>query len=136
MIAIFLSGIADYSNYKKIILITTILIFGASALPFAALTKQTYSYLTAMAVLYGVQNSISPIYEIMEGAYIPLFMRSRSAVKGAVAEDVRRKQVLEQGSTVSVLGLFIGNVGGIVALLIGLIITYTRGLAVEIGYYK
>ena len=81
-------------------------------------------------------NAVSPVYEIMEGAYIPMFMRARAPAKGAVAEDVRRKQVLARGSSVSVLGLVIGNIGGITALLIGIIITYGRGSAAQDGYHN
>lgn len=136
VIAIFISGLADYSNYKKQILIATILVFGVAALPFAALTDKTYGALTGMAVLYGVQNAVQPLYQIMEGAYIPIFMRARSAPPGAVAEEVRRKQVLEKGSYISAIGLVIGNVGGITALLIGVIIAYGRHVTPADGYYN
>lgn len=136
VISIFVSGIADFSNYKKLFLISIILLFGATALPFAGLTAHTYPVLMALSALYGIQSSISPLYEIMEGAYIPIFMRARSVLPGEVPEEVRRKQVLERGSTVSVLGLIIGNLGGITALLIGVIITYTRGDPSKEGYHK
>lgn len=136
VVAIMISGIADFSNLKKLILIGAILFYGACALPFAGLTAKTYPVLNAMAAMYGLLNITSPIYEIMEGSYIPIFMRSRAAPVGAVAEEVRRKQVLEKGTTVSVLGIFIGNVGGITALLIGIVISYTRGTAVKDGYHK
>lgn len=136
VISIILSGIADFSNNKKIFLIGSILLFGAAALPFAGLTAKNYSTLMGLSALYGIMNAVSPVYEIMEGAYIPVFMRARAPSKGTVAEDVRRKQVLARGSSVSVLGLVIGNVGGITALLIGIIITYGRGSATKDGYHN
>lgn len=136
VVCIILSGIADFSNYKKIILIASILVFGATGLPFAGLTAKTYPVLMGMSALYGIQNAVSPVYEIMEGAYIPIFMRARAPPKGDTADDVHYTHVLRKGSTVSVLGLIIGNIGGITALLIGIIISYTRGTAVEDGYHK
>ncbi|KAF5100467.1 hypothetical protein DV451_002568 [Geotrichum candidum] len=136
VIAVILSGIADFSNNKKVFLIISILLFGAAALPFAGLTAKTYPTLMGLSALYGIMNAVSPVYEIMEGAYIPMFMRARAPAKGAVAEDVRRKQVLARGSSVSVLGLVIGNIGGITALLIGIIITYGRGSAAQDGYHN
>jgi MFS-type transporter involved in bile tolerance (Atg22 family) len=43
---------------------------------------------------------------------------------GDTPEEIRRILILRKGSKVSVMGSFLGNVGGIVALLIGLIISY------------
>lgn len=136
VIAIFLSGLADYANCKKQMLIATILVFGAAALPFAGLTDKSYHHLTAMAALYGLQNAVSPIYEIMEGAYIPIFMRARAVARGTVGEEVRRQEVLQKGTVVSVLGLVISNLGGITALLIGVIIAYGRHTTPADGYHN
>ncbi|KAK6459977.1 autophagy-related protein 22-like protein [Scheffersomyces coipomensis] len=44
--------------------------------------------------------------------------------------------VLKRGSVVSVMGLFIGNLGGLTALLIGIIISYTRGGPMVNGYHN
>ncbi len=117
-------------------MIATIILFGIFALPFAGLKNKTYPILITMSVLYILLNSIDSIYQALEGSYIPIFMRARVASKGTVAEDVRRDIVLKRGSVVSVLGLFIGNVGGLTALLIGIIISYTRGFAFDKGYEK
>ncbi len=136
LLTIFTSQLADYSNNKKKIMIGTIITFGIIALPFAGLKDKTYPVLRAMSALYILLNSIDAIYETLEGSYIPIFMRARVKSKGTVAEDVRRDIVLKRGSVVSVLGIFIGNVGGLTALLIGIIISYSRGFAYEKGYEK
>lgn len=138
VLAIFTTGIADYSNYKKSIMIGTIYLYGAVALPFAGLTDKSYSVLIGMSVLYGTMICVDSIYQITEGSFIPILMRSRAAarIKGAEPEEVRRKLVLKQGSFVSVLGIVIGNVGGITASLIGVIISYSWGSATVIGYQR
>lgn len=136
IIAIFVSGFADYLNYKKICLIAAVTLFGIAALPYAGLTDKTYPVLIGMSALYGLLTAIGPVYEIMEGAYIPIFMRSKShGQKKAETEDEVKKQMLSRGSKISVWGIVIGNIGGITALLIGLIISYTRGTAIVNGYH-
>ncbi|KAK6459089.1 autophagy-related protein 22-like protein [Scheffersomyces xylosifermentans] len=135
LLAILLMGIADYSNYRKMFLIGSIALFGVFALPYGALTGKDYATLRAMSALYGLLSCTDAIYQILEGSYIPLFMRA-SAPKGKVSEDVRREMVLQRGSVVSVMGLFLGNCGGITALLIGIIISYGRGGPIENGYHN
>lgn len=134
VLALFLMGIADYSNYRKWFLICSICLYGALAVPFVGLTDKTYAMMTAAAALFSLLKIDSVVYEILEGSYIPLFMRS-AVSKGLVAEDVRREMILKRGSKVSVLGLVLGNCGGIAALLIGLIISHTRGGPIQNGYH-
>lgn len=138
VLAIITSGVADYSNYKKWIMIGSIFLYGAAALPFAGLTDPKYGVLVGMAVLYSLMICVSSIYQILEGSFIPIFMRSRGliAVSGTNSEEIKRQQVLNQGSKVSVLGLVIGNVGGITASVIGVIIAYRWGSASRIGYQR
>ncbi|ODV80074.1 MFS general substrate transporter [Suhomyces tanzawaensis NRRL Y-17324] len=135
VVAILLMGIADYSNYRKLFLIGSIFMFGVFALPFAGLTGKDYPTMKALSALYALISIDNSIYQILEGSYIPLFMRA-SSPKGTVAEEVRRDMVLKRGSVVSVMGIFLGNVGGIVALLIGIIISYGRGGPIKDGYHN
>lgn len=138
VLGIFTTGIADYSNYKKSIMVGTVFLYGCSALPFAGLYHGTYSQLTGMACLYALMQCIDSIYQITEGSFIPILMRSRAAIriKGSDPEQIKRRQVMNQGSLVSVLGIVIGNIGGITAALIGVIINYSWGSYVKIGYQK
>ncbi|CCH45675.1 Autophagy-related protein [Wickerhamomyces ciferrii] len=150
VVALLLMGIADYSNYRKWILITSVALYGCFALPFAGLTDKTYAHLRGLSALYGLLNVDNAIYQILEGSYIPLFMRAAVPAKRdnngddqaghqpeqVLAEDVRRSMVLKRGSTVSVMGIFLGNCGGMTALLIGIIISYGRGTPQEDGYHN
>lgn len=138
LLAIFTMGIADYSNYKKSIMIGTIFLYGACALPFAGLYKPSYGTLVAMSVLFAALMCLDSVYQILEGSFIPIFMRSRASVRASSgsSEYAKRQQVLNQGSFVSVMGLVIGNVGGLTASIIGVIITYKWGSSTRIGYQR
>ncbi|MCJ1466651.1 hypothetical protein MMC07_005271 [Pseudocyphellaria aurata] len=157
ILTIFLSGIADYSHYRKSSMLVTIILFGVLALPFAALTHASYTVLTASSVLYCLLTTIQGAYGTMEASYIPLFMRASGWYQqrprinvGRAEEAVEALEQTQTGSTntrpskrafnkgvrVSVLGLFVGNVGSLTALLIGLIITNTRGQAAVTGYHN
>ena len=124
----------------------SIILFGALALPFAALTAKTYSVLIATSVLYCFLTAISSAYQTMESSYIPLFMRSpglfgsgsRSRLNNATLpqKDPLQKRSLIRGARISVLGLVVSNIGGLTALLIGVVISYTRGVATVSGYQK
>lgn len=137
IVALFLMGIADYSNYRKLFLIGSILFYGMVALPFYGLVEKDYAHLIGLLVLYMLLQITDSIYQILEGSYIPLFMRAAGeSVEGENAEEIRKTIVLNKGSKVSVMGLFLGNCGGLTALLIGIIISYTRGGPMEDGYHN
>lgn len=138
LLGIFTTGVADYTNYRRGIMFGTLFLYSASALPAAGLWEKKYSNLVGLAFLYSLMICIDSVYQIIEGSYIPIFMRSRASVKikGTEPEQIKRKMVLAQGSLVSVLGIVIGNVGGITATLIGVIITYNWGAAASIGYKR
>ena len=78
---------------------------------------------------------IDSVFQILEGSYIPLFMRAVPKKQDEV-EEARNTRVLQRGSVVSVMGLFLGNCGGLTALLIGIIISYGRGGPMEDGYHN
>ncbi|KAH3663488.1 hypothetical protein WICMUC_005927 [Wickerhamomyces mucosus] len=134
VVALLLMGIADFSHYRKWILIGSIVSYGIFSLPFAGLKKYSYSNLKGLSALYALLNINGAIYQILEASYIPLFMRAAAPPKGTTSEEVRRAMVMKKGSLVSVLGLVASNIGGIVALLIGIIITYSRGSPGTKGY--
>lgn len=145
VLALFVMGIADYSNYRKLLLIGSILFYGVCALPFAGLTAKTSATLKGLLALYIMLQITDSVYQILEGSYIPLFMRHSTYMGGPEehtskiiqsAEEIRKQMVLKRGSTVSVMGLFLSNFGGITALLIGLVISYTRGGPTENGYHN
>lgn len=133
------------ADYRKVMLITSIILFGAFALPFAGLAKKDYSHLTALSVLYVAITTAGGMYTIIEASYIPIFMRAAgwSRFRHQIAEDPQASAVSpnrdtswQKGFSVSVLGLVSSNVGALIALLIGVIIVYGRGSYVEIGYFN
>lgn len=134
--ALFLMGIADYGHYRKWILIGSISLYGIFALPFAGLTGKNYSTLRGLSALYALMNIDDSAYQILEGSYIPLFMRAATPNDESVTEDERNNIRFKRGSVVSAMGLFLGNCGGIAALLIGIIISYTRGGPAVDGYHN
>lgn len=135
LVAFIVMGVADYSNYRKWVMIGSIFIFGAIALPFAGLTGQNYSTLRGISALYALLKVENAVYQIVENSYIPLFMRAGD-VDEVDSEEVRQKGVWTRGTTVSVMGVFLGNCGGITALLIGIIVSYSRNGTGPEGYFN
>ncbi|MCJ1284685.1 hypothetical protein MMC26_004021 [Xylographa opegraphella] len=145
---IILTGVADYSNYRKRIMLSCILIYGALALPYAGLFNDSYTVLTVSAVLFALINTVQGAYGALEFSYIPLFMRAAAistttsqALHSQIHEDSISKPEIERqpfnkGVQVAVSALVVGNVGSLVALLIGVIITYARPSTVAASYHS
>ncbi|KAJ5280944.1 hypothetical protein N7478_006316 [Penicillium angulare] len=137
VLSILTAGLADYSYYRKTMMMTSIFLFGLLALPFAALTGKTYSHLTALSVLYCLLTTVSGIYTVIEGSYIPIFMRSTGWFRDVEVTGVQSENsTWNKGVSVSVLALVSSNVGGLTALIIGVILVYGRGSYVKIGYHN
>ena len=140
--SILTAGAADYSNYRKPFMMGSIYLFGVLALPFAGLTGNSYSHLNALAGLYVAITVVSGIYTVIEGSYVPIFMRSAGwfraprKVGPETALIDTNSSTWIKGSRVSVFGLVASNVGALVALLIGVVITYSRGSYVDEGYFN
>lgn len=153
--AVGVMSVADFSHWKKWLLIASIVLYGILAIPFVWLNGTTYANLHGLSTLYCLLIVINAVYQILEASYIPLFMRAAAAATtattataaaaaaGCGSENVRRRMVLQKGSKVSVLGIVVANLGGIIALLIGIVITHTKGskgsttttTASQDGYY-
>ncbi|AMD20130.1 HCL021Cp [Eremothecium sinecaudum] len=128
-IAILLMGFADFSNYRKWLMSISVILFGCLAIPSVWLSGISYSNLVGLSIIYCLLLCCNSIYLITEGSYIPVFMSNM------VKRHEDREQVfLRRGAKVSVLGLIMGNLGGVTALLVGLIIAQTRGTPREVGY--
>ncbi|WEW54884.1 hypothetical protein PRK78_000311 [Emydomyces testavorans] len=145
VVTILVAGLADYSSYRKTMMMGSIFLFGALALPFAGLTKTDYSHLNALAILYCFLTTVQGVYTVIEASYIPIFMRSvgwfrasppAMSVDAAADQSALEKRTWKKGFTVSVSALVASNVGGLIALIIGVILVYTRGSYVKIGYYN
>lgn len=118
-------------------MMTSIFLFGALALPFAGLTGQSYSHLTALSVLYCFLTTVGGVYTVIEGSYIPIFMRSTGWFRDSlVAASQDERATWNKGVSISVLALVSGNVGGLTALIIGVILVYGRGSYVQVGYFN
>lgn len=125
VVAIILMNIADYASYRKWLLLGSIILYGICALPFAALKDADYSTLRTLSSLYIILTIDDIIYQILEGSYIPIFMRAATP-EGLVPEDVRKSITMQRGSSVSVMGLIAANLGGLTALIVGIIISCVR----------
>ncbi|KAF7596207.1 hypothetical protein BBP40_002739 [Aspergillus hancockii] len=138
VVTIMTAGIADYSRYRKTMMLCSIILFGALALPFAGLTKANYAHLNALATLYCLLTTVQGVYTVIEASYIPIFMRSVGGLHSAspAVADSETKRTWKKGFTVSVLALVASNVGGIVSLLIGVILVYGIGSYVKVGYFS
>ncbi|KAF2475882.1 uncharacterized protein BDR25DRAFT_253497 [Lindgomyces ingoldianus] len=145
VLTIFLSGIADFAHYRKTLMIISIIIFGAFALPFTSFADRTYHNLITASALWVSMTTVQGAYGTLESSYIPLFMRetgwltSRARIGQdgkavLIEEEESKKQLFNRGTLVSVLGLISGNVGTLTSLLIGVIITYTSGTGAFDGY--
>ncbi|AAS50445.2 AAR080Wp [Eremothecium gossypii ATCC 10895] len=147
LIAIVLMGLADFSNYRKWLMTLSIVMYGALATPFVSQGSKTYGALILMSVLYCLMLCCNTIYTITEGSYIPVFMdmarlaAARDAASAKLGDGVEERTagepvnpMLRRGAKVSVLGLIMGNLGSIVAVLVGIIITYSRGKPQAEGY--
>lgn len=143
IVSILAAGAADYSDYRKTMMMGSIYLFGMLALPFAGLTDKSYGHLNALSTLYVIISTVSGVYTIIEASYIPIFMRSAGWLRprARLQDELPRPEHKSsgawiKGSRVSVLGLLSSNVGALLALLIGVIITYSRGNIVKEGYHK
>ncbi|KAH6603632.1 Autophagy-related protein 22 [Trichoderma cornu-damae] len=144
IVSIFTAGAADYSNNRKPMMMASIYLFGVLALPFAGLTGNSYAHLNALSTLYILLTVVSGMYVVIEASYVPIFMRSvgwnkaprRMDANEANLDQEEYRKAWIKGSRVSVLGLVSSNVGALVALLIGVIITYGRGSYVTEGYFN
>lgn len=141
VISILTAGVADYANNRKLALMISVYIFGALVLPFAALSGGRMRELQAMAGLYATVAAVGGVYTVIIASYIPLFMRSvgwfgADRSNNKIREDGKPNKVWSKGSRVSVLGLVASNVGSLTGLLVGVIITYTGGTAIQTGYFK
>ncbi|KAJ5800493.1 uncharacterized protein N7518_002561 [Penicillium psychrosexuale] len=137
IVSILTAGLADYADYRKAMMMASIFLFGALALPFAGLAGQTYSHLTALSVLYCFLTTIGGVYTVIEWSYIPIFMRSTGWFRDSlVAGGQEERATWNKGGSISVLALVSGNVGGLTALIIGVILVYGRGSYVQVGYFN
>lgn len=115
----------------------SIFLFGTLALPFAGLTGQTYTHLTALSVLYCFLTTLGGVYTVIEGSYIPIFMRSTGWYPDSHAAGAQGERAAwNRGVSISVLALVAGNIGGLTALIIGIILVYGRGSYVRVGYFN
>ena len=121
IVAIILMNIADYASFRKWLLLGSIILYGTCAIPFAALNDTNYPTLRTLSSLYIILTVDDIVYQILEGSYIPIFMRA-GPPEGQVPEEVRRSIIMQRGSSISVMGIIAANLGGLAALVIGIII--------------
>ncbi|SCU87407.1 LAME_0D09956g1_1 [Lachancea meyersii CBS 8951] len=135
LIAIFVMAFADYSSCRRTMLAASVIFFGLLACPFAALYKESRASLISVSVLYCLMLIVETVYQIIEGSYVPIFMIAASQKLGQGAPSRESGGVaLRRGSKVSALGLIMGNVGGILSLIVGVMITHIGGSSISADY--
>ncbi|KAI0190309.1 autophagy-related protein 22 [Astrocystis sublimbata] len=144
VLTLLIAGVADYGHYRKHLMIISIILFGAFALPFASFTGKTQSNLVTYAALWLTMAVVSAAYGTIESSYLPLFMResgwfdrtpaAESGLAVPLENEVRHKPQLNIGTKASVLSLVAGNLGSITSLLIGVIIANTSRSGATDGY--
>ncbi|RYO83146.1 hypothetical protein DL766_004660 [Monosporascus sp. MC13-8B] len=123
------SGIADYSRFRKPLMMSAIYSFGALSLPLAALTAPSLSTLHALSALYCVSTVVMGVFMIIQASYIPIFMAS---VRGtlsdnpAQAEPGRGGASWAKGAKVSTWGIVMSNIGMVASVLVGVIIAHAQ----------
>ncbi|KAI1299713.1 autophagy-related protein 22 [Xylaria venustula] len=143
VLTLLVAGVADYGHYRKNLMIVSIILFGTFALPFASFREKTYENLVTYSSLWLTLSAVSAAYGTIESSYIPLFMRESgwfdraettpdSVMPGG--NEVRHKSQMNIGTKTSVLALVAGNLGSILALLIGVIIANTSNSGPSDGY--
>lgn len=140
LISILLISMADFANYRKWLMILSVFLFGVLATPFIKLDKIERISLDIASILYCLLLCLDTVYQITEGSYIPIFMRTQMdnlkiQNNHEDMNNVKLGTSLKQGAQVSVLGMVAGNLGGITALLCGVIIKYHSRTSKEIGYH-
>ncbi|KAI1161592.1 autophagy-related protein 22 [Nemania serpens] len=142
-LTLLIAGVADYGHFRKNLMIISIILFGAFALPFASFSDKTYSNLVTYSSLWLTMAAVSAAYGTIESSYIPLFMResgwfnrapAASDSASPVGNEARHKLQLNIGTRASVLALIAGNLGSILSLLIGVIIASTSQSGAQDGY--
>lgn len=129
VLAILLMAFADYSDYRKWLMVGATAFYGVFAIPFFWLADtEHYGTLVQQSVLYCLMLCFSTVYQITESSYIPVFMNARR-VSLRTGDDNNKPQqgaVISRGLNVSTWGLVVGNIGGLLASLVGVIITHVN----------
>jgi len=125
------SGLADYSHFRKHMMMGSIYLFGILSLPLAGLTSATYGTLTTLSALYVVSTVVMAVFMIIQASYIPIFMAtalgpSTNAVAAAEPGEKLSRSSWARGARVSTWGIVVNYIGQIAAVLAGLIIAYTQ----------
>ncbi|RYP03231.1 hypothetical protein DL764_005278 [Monosporascus ibericus] len=123
------SGIADYSRFRKPLMMAAIYLFGALSLPLAALTAPSLSTLHALSALYCVSTVVMGVFMIIQASYIPMFMASvRGTSPDAPAETKpgRGEASWARGAKVSTWGIVMSNVGMVASVLVGVIVAHAQ----------
>lgn len=126
---IIVSGAADYSRFRKPMMMITIYIFGILSLPLAAITDLSYQTLTSLSALYCASLVVMVVFMVIQASYIPMFMataRLIPSVDPVSGEHGQRESPASwaKGARVSTWGIVVNNLGMILSVLVGVIIAH------------
>lgn len=121
------AGSADYSKYRKPMMMATICIFSILFLPLAAIYRPSYQNLTSLSAIYCTSIVFMGVFMIIQASYIPMFMATaRLSPPVGPIETTQRENSASwaKGAMVSTWGIVVNNIGMILAVLVGVIISH------------
>lgn len=122
------SGSADYSRFRKPMMMAAIYAFGILSLPLAGLTDPSYKTLTAMSALYCTSTVAMSVFMVIQASYIPMFMATARLIPTSDAVETGQRESptsWAKGAQVSTWGIVVNNIGMIVSVLVSVIIAHT-----------
>lgn len=125
---IIVSGSADYSRFRKPMMMATIYIFGILFLPLAGLTDLSYKTLTALSALYCASTVVTVIFMVIQASYIPMFMASARLIPSTDPGETEPREnpsSWAKGARVSTWGIVVNNFGMVLSVLVSVIIAHT-----------
>ncbi|KAK0724093.1 autophagy-related protein 22-like protein [Lasiosphaeris hirsuta] len=126
------SGLADYSRFRKPMMMATIYVFAILSLPLAGLESQSYGTLNTLAALYVSSSVVMAVFMIIQASYIPMFMATAQqqakpdSCQSEAGHDGLGLASWARGARASTWGIVVNNIGQIAAVLAGIIIAYTQ----------
>lgn len=124
------SGAADYSKFRKPMMMVTIYMFGILSLPLAGITDLSYHALTSLSALYCASLVVHVVFMVIQASYIPMFMATARLIPSmdlGPGETQPRESPASwaKGARVSTWGIVVNNFGMILSVLVGVIIAHT-----------
>jgi hypothetical protein len=136
---------ADLSDYKRLVYVVLLVVYGSLALPSAALKGYTVGYFDACAALYATFSIMGFISVAWQNIFVPIIMRAAAPVETTTIHDPEhsvsphvdltalQKKRNKAGLTTSAWGLAAMNGGAALVFIITIALTYANEEAALYG---